>query len=243
MIDIHLHILPGIDDGPQTLQGSLALARVLVQEGVKAAIATPHFNDEFARRSASEICWRVKELQRELNYHNIPLRLFAGHEASIRPGLINDIQTGSLATLNGSRYLLLEFWNTPWLLETEQLIFELRAQGIIPILAHPERHRIIQKNPDRLAALQRQGVLTQLTLNSLVGMHGTTARHCAELLLKKGFVHFMASDAHGLHRSLPAITYGMKRAIELVGQERVHQLVEVWPTAVVKNAVCCMESS
>src|SRR5207248_3775637 len=115
---------------------------------------------------------RVYEMQREIDRQHIPLRIFPGHEALIKPGLVEDIQAGRLSTLNSSRYLLLELWNNEWLPDTERVMFELRAFGIIPILAHPERYRVIQKNPDRLVALQRQGVLTQLTASSLIGMQG-----------------------------------------------------------------------
>src|SRR5207248_8685910 len=198
MIDTHLHILPGIDDGPETLQESLALAEVLVQEGIRVAAATSHYNDEFVHSSAAEVQGRVYELQRELDRHNIPLRVFAGHEALIKPGLVDDIRAGRLATLNGSRYLLLELWNSTWLPETERVIFELRAFGITPILAHPERYRVFQKELERLASLLRQGVLVQITASSLVGMQGRTAQRAAETLLKRGLVHCIASDAHGL---------------------------------------------
>src|SRR5258708_5105600 len=161
MIDIHLHILPGVDDGPETIQESLALAQALVQDGIHLAVATPHYNDEFPQRSAAEIQERVNDLQHALDSHRIPLHLFAGHEALIKPGLVEDIQTGRLATLNRSRYLLLELWNNSLIPETERVIFELRAFGIVPIIAHPERCRPIQRDPHRLTALLRQGVLAQ----------------------------------------------------------------------------------
>src|SRR5579863_8550052 len=169
MIDTHLHILPSIADGPETIQESLALAQVLVQEGVHTAIATPHYNDEFPPRSAAEIQERVHDLQQILDHHSISLRLFAGHEALIKPGLVEDIQTGRLATLNGSCYLLLELWNSTWLPDTERVIFELRAFGIVPVIAHPERYRAIQKDSHRLATLLQQGALAQLTAGSLIG--------------------------------------------------------------------------
>lgn len=185
MIDTHLHLLPGVDDGPETREEALELAQKLVQEGISSAIVTPHYNDEFPQLTAAEIQARVQELQGELERQHIPLRLFAGHEVLIKPGLLADIQQGLLSTLNGGRYLLLELWNTTWLPETEQVIFELCASGIIPVLAHPERYRAIQQNPERLADLRRRGVLTQLTASSLIGMQGKTARSCAETLLKK----------------------------------------------------------
>src|SRR5437868_5193189 len=169
MIDTHLHILPCIDDGPETMEESIALARVLVQEGIHTAIATPHFNDQFPQRSAAEVQVLVHELQQVLDRQGIPLRLFAGHEALIKPGLVDDIRAGRLATLNGSRYLLLELWNSAWLPETERAIFELRAFGIVPIIAHPERYRAIQQDFHRLTALLQQGVLAQMMASSLIG--------------------------------------------------------------------------
>src|SRR6266581_9351104 len=161
MIDTHLHILPGVDDGPETIQESMTLAQTLVQEGIHSAIATPHYNDEFPQRSSAEIRERVYHLQQALDRHGIALRLFSGHEALIKAGLFEDIQAGRLATLNGSSYLLLELWTSMWLPETERVIFELRANGIIPIVAHPERYRAIQREPCRLAALLQQGALAQ----------------------------------------------------------------------------------
>lgn len=239
MIDTHLHILPGVDDGPETIEEALELARALVQEGIHSAIATPHFNDEFRRYSAAEIQARVGDLQQWLDCSGIPLRLFAGHEALIQPGLVEDIQAGRLATLNGSRYLLLELWNSTWLPETERVIFELKAFGVIPIIAHPERYRLIQQDPGRLVALIQQGVLTQLTASSLLGMQGNTARRTAETLLRKGLIHCIASDAHGLRRRPPGVTGGLQCAVRALDQKRVYQMTEVWPAAIINNNDVC----
>lgn len=242
MIDTHLHILPGIDDGPETMQQSLTLASTLVQEGVRCAIATPHYNDEYRQCPAMEIRERVSEVQRELDRHHIPLRLFAGHEVLIKPGLVEDIQAGRIATLNGSRYLLLELWNSSWVPETEQVIFELRACGIVPIIAHPERYHVIQKDPARLAALIQQGVLAQLTASSLLGMQGNTIRRAAEMLLKKGLIHCIASDSHGLHKRPPGIVGGLQCAERLLGRDHVYRMTEMWPCAIINNDVCRVEA-
>lgn len=235
MIDTHLHILPGIDDGPETVPEALALARELVQQGVRAAIATPHYNDEFARHSAGEIRERINDLQQELDRYTIPLRLFAGHEALIKPGLVEDVQCGRLATLNESRYLLLELFNNSWIPQTEQVIFELRAHGFVPVIAHPERYRAIQDNPHRLATLLQQGVITQLVAGSLIGLHGNAARDTAEHLLKMGFIHCIASDAHGVNRRPPHLISSLKRAKQLIGQATVSQMIEKWPAAIIHN--------
>jgi protein-tyrosine phosphatase len=235
MIDIHLHILPGVDDGPANLDDALSLARSLVQEGVQIAVATPHYNDEFPRLTAREIFERVQNLQQELDRRTIPLSLLAGHEALIKPGLVEDIQSGRLATLNGSRYLLLELWNSSWLPETERVIFELRAFGVVPVLAHPERYHVIQQDSRQLAALLEQGVLTQLTAGSLLGMQGNTIRKCAETLLKRGFIHCIASDAHGPGRRPPAIRQGMQIAERILGQVKAQHLIQARPAAMVQN--------
>ncbi len=240
MIDTHLHILPGVDDGPETMQGALTLARVLVQEGIHSAIATPHYNDEFPQRSAAEIRERVHDLHLELDRHSIPLHLFAGHEALIKPGLVEDIQTGRLATLNNSRYLLLELWDSFWLPQTEQVVFELRTHDIIPIIAHPERCRPIQRDPHRLTALLRQGVLTQLMASSLIGMQGSIARRTAENFLKKGLIHCIASDAHGVEKRPPLVAQSLQRAERLLGQERVYQMIEVYPAAIIGDELYCL---
>lgn len=238
MIDTHLHILPGIDDGPETVEEALELARALVQEGISAAIATPHYNDEFPHRSAAEIGTRVYEMQQVLDRNQVPLRLFAGHEALIKPGLVEDIAAGRLATLNGSRYVLLELWNNSWIPETERVIFELRAFGIVPVIAHPERYRAIQQDPARLGTLVQQGVLAQLTASSLIGMQGNTTRRCAEVLLKKGLIHCIASDAHGLQRRMPSMTSGLRYAEKLLDKMRVHHMIETQPAAIVNNELC-----
>src|SRR5216684_716312 len=237
MIDTHLHILPGVDDGPETMQESLELARVLVQEGIHTAIATPHYNDEFLLRSATEIQERVNQLQQELDRHNIPLRLFAGHEALIKPGLVEDIQAGRLATLNGSRYHLLELWNNSWVPETERVIFELRAAGIVPVIAHPERYRVIQQDVERLYVLVRRGVLTQLTASSLVGQWGKTVRRCAQALLKKNLIHCIASDAHGLYKRPPSIRSGLRCAVQVLNRISVYQMIETRPASILNNEV------
>ena len=235
MIDIHLHILPGVDDGPKTMEQTLQLARALVQEGIHTAIATPHYNDEFPQRPAAEIRERVGEVQQELERHAIPLRLFAGHEVLISPALLEDVQAGRVATLNGGRYLLLELWNSMWLPDTERIIFALRTIGIIPVLAHVERYRAIQQDHSRLKALLQQGVIAQITASSLIGLQGRTIRRCAEALLKEGLIQCIASDAHGLHTRPPRVAEGLQCAARMLGRERVHQMVEICPAAILNS--------
>jgi protein-tyrosine phosphatase len=235
MIDTHLHILPGVDDGPESIEEALALAKVLVHEGVHTAIATPHYNDLFQQRSAAEIKERVNELQQEFDHQHIPLQLLSGHEAQIKPGLVEDIQAGRLSTLNDSHYLLLELWNQSLLPEMERVIFELRAFGITPILAHPERYCIFQQEPERAESLLKQGVLLQITASSLIGMQGRTAQRTAKILLKRKMIHCIASDAHGLYRRSPAILKSLDRATQVAGQVSIKRFTEDWPMIIIND--------
>lgn len=238
MIDIHLHILPGVDDGPETMDQTLILAQALVQEGIYAAIATPHSNNEFPGLLPSEIQKCVCSVQQALDRYAIPLRLFPGQEVLIRSTLVEDIQAGRIATLNNSRYLLLELWNSTWLPGiAKRVIVELRTIGIIPILAHVERYRAIQQDHTRLSTLLQQGALAQMTASSLIGAQGKETRRCAEALLKKGLIHCIASDAHGPGKRLPGVTGCLQAATHLLGYEKVYQMVEVWPAAILHNEI------
>jgi protein-tyrosine phosphatase len=243
MIETHLHILPGIDDGLETMEESPALARALEQEGVHSAVSTPHNNDEFHRYTAGEIQKRVNDVQQELDHYDNPLRLFAGHEALIKPLLVGDIQADEFVRQNGSRYLLLELWNSIWLPETERVNFELMAFGDIPVIAHPERYRAIQQDLHRLMTLLQQGVIMQLTASSLIGTWGNTIQRCAEMLRKRGLIHCIASDAHGLGKRPLAIKQSVEIATQLLGQAEAQQLSEGRPAAIVQNAEVSVAST
>lgn len=182
-------------------------------------------------------------MKQELDRQGILLRLLTGHEALIKPGMVDDILTGRLATLNGSRYLLLELWDNTWLSGIEQAIFELRAFGITPILAHPERYHFFQKEWGPLTLLLRQGVLIQITASSLVGMQGRTAQRTAEAMLKGGLVHCIASDAHSLRRRKPAVAESLRQVVRMIGHVKTQQLTEDFPMMVINDVLCDVKNT
>ena len=235
MIDTHLHILPGSMMGQRQYTNLLRWRERSSRRASTPPSRRPIITTSFRNAQRQRFESALLTCSKCLIVTTYPLRLFAGHEALIKPGLVEDIQAGRLATLNGSRYLLLELWNNAWLPETERVIFELRAFGIVPVIAHPERYRALQKDPHRLAALLQQGVVAQVTAGSLIGMQGNTARRTAEDLLKKGLIHCIASDAHCLSRRPPGVSLGIQRAVQLIGQARVYQMIETWPAAILNN--------
>ncbi len=229
MIDLHNHILPGVDDGAGTLEDALAMARALVEQGVSAVCCTPHTTDWATAGDAARIRERVAELQTQT-----PLKLLPGSEAHITPTLAAEVSAGNVATLNGSHYVLLEFPYDSLPPGYERVIFELQAQGYRPVIAHPERITPIADDPAILFQLVRRGCLAQLTAMSLSGGFGARLRETSELMLEHGLIHAIASDAHGVDARLLALAPARVAAERLVGP-RTAALFDTNPAAIVAD--------
>jgi len=196
MIDIHSHILPGLDDGARDLEQSLKLARQAVREGIHTVIATPHHRNGRYDNPGGAVRQAAEALARELAAAGIPLKLRCGQEIRVYAELPEDLERGEALTLNGSRYLLLELPSGYVPQGMDELLHELRVMGRVPVIAHPERNRELAADPGRLAAWVRQGVLLQLTSHSVSGALGPRlARLCLDWC-RRNLVHFIASDAH-----------------------------------------------
>ena len=235
MIDIHSHILPGIDDGAQTLDDSLAMAEVAASDGVRTIVATPHNVGWDASYNRQRIVSLVADLQAELDARRIGIELVPGVEAYIAPDLIEQLRAGRAFTLGGTRYLLLELPLSAYPIYTEQVIFELQVEGIVPILAHPERNAVIQEDPNILFNLVQRGVLSQITAASLTGAFGPLARERALVFLEHNLAHVIASDAHGLSHRTPVLSGGVSEAAKVVGEERARAMVTAVPAAILRD--------
>ena len=197
MIDLHTHVLPGVDDGARTVAESLDMARAAVADGVRLLAATPHVREDYPT-GADTVERLVAQLQRTV--------LAAGIALDLRPG--GELAVDKLAELSldelwrfglagNPRYLLVEFPYYGWPLALGERVLRLRAAGITPVLGHPERNGDVQAAPERLGSLVRAGALVQLTAGSLDGSFGRTARSTAEALLALEYAHLVGTDAHG----------------------------------------------
>jgi len=196
MLDLHTHILHGVDDGPETLDDSLALARSFVAAGVDTVAATPHVRDDYPT-ALDTMQARVAELQTALAAAGIPLDVRPGGEVAIdrlRPLDVDEQRGFGLGGETG--YLLVEFPYYGWPLELATRVDELRERGLTPIIAHPERNPDLQASPMQLRPLVDAGALVQVTAASVDGRLGRRARKTAAALLELGLVHLLASDAH-----------------------------------------------
>lgn len=238
MIDLHSHILHGLDDGARSLDESLAMARMAAADGISVMAATPHSPASTASLSyaPADVQARTERLAAALEDEGIPLRLVAGTEISFEGGMAAKLDRGRLLTYAGTRTVLLE---PPWGRLPEHFgaaVFSLQVAGYRVLLAHPERLPDVQENPNLLIPLIERGVLVQLTAQALTGGQGEFMRSVAETLLTHGMVHVLASDAHGPPPRRPAaLAPGRARAAALIGEEAARALVLDTPRAILED--------
>lgn len=198
MIDIHCHILPGIDDGAKHEAEAIKMAQEAADSGIKTLIATPHHKNRTYDNEKASIIEAVKQLNTLFDASAIPLNVLSGQEVRVFGELVEDFHKGEIQTLNESKYLLLELPSDSVPHYTEQLIFDIQRAGLIPIIAHPERNRDLYADPNRLYELVSQGALAQVTAGSLTGVFGKEIKKVALQMLEHNLIHFIASDAHNL---------------------------------------------
>ncbi|MBV1731199.1 MAG: capsular biosynthesis protein, partial [Hydrogenophaga sp.] len=195
MIDLHSHILPGIDDGAKTLDDSLEMARIAVADGIHTMACTPHIYPGMYMNDGPGIDRARARLQAELDQAGIPLKLVVGADVHLVPGLLDGLKAGSVPTLNRSRYFLLEPSHTTPPPRLEDSVFNLIASGYTPIITHPERLTWVESHYPVFLRLIEQGAWMQVTAGALTGAFGKRAQHWGERFVGEGFTHILATDA------------------------------------------------
>jgi protein-tyrosine phosphatase len=196
VIDLHSHILPGLDDGARTLEEARELARQAAADGVTVVAATPHVRADYPTRP-EEMEVRVEQVRRDFAEQGIGIDVL--HGAEIALDMLDRFETSELRRFSlgqGGRYLVLEFPYQGWPLGLTERVFSLQLDSFVPVIAHPERNSQVQADPARLGAAVRAGALVQLTAASLDGRLGRAPRKAGERLLELGLAHLLASDAH-----------------------------------------------
>ncbi len=211
MIDLHCHILPGIDDGPRTIEESLAIARVAVADGTTTIVATPHVSWRYPN-DADTIDALCQELNERLLGGGIPIEVRAGAEIAMTRASEVDPEQLARMRLGDGPWLLLEPPFTPIVTGLDGVVADLQAQGHRVILAHPERCPAFHRDPDALEALVASGVLTSVTAGSLTGRFGAEVKRFALRMVEDDLVHNVASDAHDPQRRPPALASELQRA-------------------------------
>jgi protein-tyrosine phosphatase len=235
MIDLHSHLLPGIDDGAPDLATALAMARIAVADGIELMACTPHIYPGLYENQGPAIRRAVATLQGHLDEAGIGLRLTHGADTHIAPDLVAGLRSGRVPTLHDSRYFLLEPPHHVAPPRLEETVFNLLTAGYVPVITHPERLSWIADRYQVFIELVRQGAWLQVTAGSLTGRFGPAARYWAERLLDEGWVHVLATDAHSIDGRPPLLAEGRRAAEPWVGADEARHLVLTRPRAILDN--------
>lgn len=196
LVDLHCHILPGIDDGAHDLADSLIMAEAAVADGIHTIVATPHYQKQIYENNKQLILTKVEELNNAIKTAGIDIEILPGQEPRIDGDLVANLDEGEVITLANSPYLFVEFPSSHVPRYTEQLFYGLRLKGFIPIIVHPERNQELIENPEILYQFVEKGALTQVTAASITGDFGKKIKQFSKQLMECNLTHFIASDAH-----------------------------------------------
>lgn len=219
MIDIHTHIIPGVDDGVKDIEEALAVLKKAEKQGIKKIVATPHYLEEGYRLSPKETEKKVRQLQEELLKEPIAMEILPGAEVFLTPDLGEKLASKKISTLNHSRYLLIELPAASIPSYSEDVLYDINILGYIPIIAHPERNFSIIEDPNKLYNWIKNGVLAQLNAGSLLGYFGKDVKKTAEILVKHKLVQLIASDVHSCQNRPFCLQKGLKALKDLIGEE------------------------
>lgn len=235
MIDLHSHILPGIDDGAKDLETSLEMARIAVADGTTLLACTPHIKPPIYNNAAPDITRATATLQEELDKNGIELGLIVGADIHLTANLLHLLESGTAPTLSGTRYFLLEPSHDVMPPHIDRFCAAIIEHGYIPVLTHPERLAWINQHYDVICRLDALGVVMQLTAGSITGLFGKTVQHWADRMLAEGRVDIIASDAHDTRHRPPVLS----KSREIIEQRHGLQLATTVmidnPKAIVEN--------
>jgi protein-tyrosine phosphatase len=235
MLDLHCHMLPGIDDGAVDLDMAIAMARIAASDGIHTVACTPHIYPGLYENTADGIRAAVVVLQAELDERAIPLRLLVGADVHLEPGLADSIRAGRVPTLAGSRYLLLEPPHHVAPPHFEDSVFQLMIAGFVPVITHPERLSWIEDHYPMFQRLGKTGSWFQITAGSVTGRFGRRPKYWAERMLDEGIANILATDSHHPERRPPLLAEGRDAAALRVGATEAGHLVSTRPQGIVDN--------
>lgn len=236
MIDVHCHILHGIDDGPATIEDSIQLCRKLYENGIRGVIATPHFisGDQFDAEPV-EIREKLALLKNELEKQDIKLDIYPGMEVFAAHDIVKNLKTGRIVTLNDTKYVLIEFSLNVMPKYAMDLLFSIQLEGYMPIIAHPERYSAEFNKSGLLEQMVERGILLQVNTGSIMGKHGSRIEKAAAGLIRCGLVHIISSDSHGGRRVFNNLQLLENKVTSLCGTENCRRLLYDNPQKIING--------
>jgi protein-tyrosine phosphatase len=234
MIDLHAHILPGLDDGAKNMDEALEMCRMAQADGIHTIVATPHYRIGLYENSQANILPALEGLQQALHREGISIRLLPGVDIFIHPEVIPFLEQNPLLLIGG-RYALMELPNQSIPPHLPDFFFKMRLKGYIPIITHPERNGVVQGNPEILEELVKGGALLQATAMSLTGEFGVSARETATRLIRSGLVQSIATDAHSPHRRPPVLSKARRILEEMIRPDQASVVMDQIPEKILRG--------
>jgi protein-tyrosine phosphatase len=236
MIDVHTHILPGVDDGVKTMDDAIEFARVAAADGVHTIVATPHYREGFYVNTRADVLTGVAALGDRLREERIPISVLPGAEVHISADIVTRVKSGHAPTLaDNGRTVLFELSMNQYPLDLENLVFQMRLAGLQILFAHPERIRYFQDDVARYEAVIRLGAFGQLTTGSVNGVFGDEIVEFSEELARKRLVHVIASDAHNTRGRPPVISRCLDRLGTWIGADYAARMTDEFPKAFIEG--------
>ncbi len=235
MIDLHCHYLPAIDDGSPSMADSLELARAAVADGITHAAMTPHIHSGRYDNTRTSVEAVTVQFRKALKEANIPLQIFPAGEVRLSADIIDLLDQDEmpfLGTYDGFRVVLLEFPYAQIPLGTEKLVRWLLANQVRPLIAHPERNKAVMQNVERIAPYVSMGCMMQVTAASLVGGFGPAVQECAELMLDRGWISLVASDAHNMEHRNSRLTEAYEWLVARGGELLAENYTNILPSRI-----------
>jgi len=226
MIDIHSHILPGIDDGSRSIDETMEMLKEAEKAGFKEIITTPHYFEGYYEINEILRAQLINNIKAQMNAQKVSVSLYIGNEIYMTENIMDNVKLKKASSLNYKKYVLIEFDLNVKPMNMLNLIYKILKERYVPILAHPERYRFIQQDPIVLNELTSNGVLLQCNYGSFIGMYGKKAEIIAKKLLKNNMISFLGTDAHrakSVYEKVPEI---IKELTDLVGEAKVDEITD-----------------
>lgn len=235
MIDIHCHILPNVDDGSESLEESIEMAKIAESEGITRIVNTSHCHFDFKYKKGNELKLELEKFNQVLKEENINIEVLLGNELYYTRDLIERFNELDFFSMNNSKYILMEFSPINFPKNIEDVIYEIKIRGYIPIIAHAERYKQVQEDVNIVLDCIKEGALIQVNASSILGKNGEKAEDTSKKLLDNNMVHFVATDAHSSNRRRPLIKDSYNYILKNYGKEVSEKLFIENPTAVIEN--------
>ncbi|MBQ1793263.1 MAG: hypothetical protein II006_01245 [Peptostreptococcaceae bacterium] len=235
MIDIHCHILPNVDDGSESLEESIAMAKIAESEGITKIVNTSHCHFDFKYKKGNELKLELEKFNQALKEENINIEVLLGNELYYTSDLIERFDELDFFSMNNSKYILMEFSPINFPKNIEDVIYEIKIRGYIPIIAHAERYKQVQEDVNIVLDCIKEGALIQVNASSILGKNGEKVEDTSKKLLDNNMVHFVATDAHSSNRRRPLIKDSYNYILKNYGKEVSEKLFIENPTSVIEN--------